>query len=75
MRADSPVLDTGGAPVGRVLSGTLSPMLNEAIGSALVPAAFVCGPLFAEIRGARIPLHPVKPPFVPMGKSANPAHP
>lgn len=69
VRADTPVLDAAGATVGRVLSGTLSPILNEAIGSALVPAAAVVQPLSVEIRGARLPLHLVKPPFVPLKKS------
>ena len=36
VRADTPVIDAAGATVGRVLSGTLSPILNEAIGSAPV---------------------------------------
>jgi aminomethyltransferase len=31
VRAETPVLEAGGAPVGRVVSGTLSPLLNEAI--------------------------------------------
>jgi len=70
IRADSPVFDAGGATVGRVLSGTLSPMLNESIGSALIqggdlPAA---GQLWAEVRGAKIELRLVKPPFVPLKK-------
>jgi aminomethyltransferase len=66
VRADTPVLGPDGAPVGRVLSGTLSPLLNEAIGSALLPAAQAAGPLAVDIRGARIALLPVKPPFVPL---------
>ncbi|MBI5691767.1 MAG: glycine cleavage system aminomethyltransferase GcvT [Verrucomicrobia bacterium] len=69
VRADTPVLDATGAAVGRVLSGTLSPILNEAIGSALVPAASASQPLAVDIRGARVPLHVVKPPFVPLKKS------
>ncbi len=67
VRADTPVLDAAGTPVGRVLSGTLSPILNEAIGSALVPAA--AQDLAVDIRGAKLPLQPVKPPFVPLKKS------
>jgi aminomethyltransferase len=58
--------DGGGA--GRVLSGTLSPILNEAIGSALVPAPLADGLLTAEIRGETIPLRRVQPPFVPLKK-------
>lgn len=68
VRADTPVLDAGGAAIGRVLSGTLSPVLNEAIGSALIPLAAAAGPLTADIRGTRLNLHLVKPPFVPLKK-------
>ena len=65
VRADTAVLvRDGGAPVGRVLSGTLSPMLNEAIGSALVDVASLASPLEVDIRGTRIALQLVKPPFV-----------
>ncbi len=66
VRADTPVTGPGGAPAGRVLSGTLSPILNEAIGSALVPAEAASGPLAVDIRGTAIALQPVKPPFVPL---------
>jgi aminomethyltransferase len=68
VRSGSPVVTPGGAPPGRVLSGTLSPILNEAIGSALVPAAAVAGPLSVGIRGESVPLILVKPPFVELGK-------
>lgn len=64
VRAETHVLDAAGAVVGRVLSGTLSPMLNEAIGSALVTTAAAAQPLAVDIRGAKIGLHRVKPPFV-----------
>jgi aminomethyltransferase len=70
VRADAEVLDETGLVVGRVLSGTLSPMLNEAIGSALVPAELVTQPLAVNIRGTRITLHLVKPPFVELKKSS-----
>jgi len=69
VRAEAAVLSQEGEPVGRVLSGTLSPILNEAIGSALVDAAAAGTPLVAEIRGARLPLIRVKPPFVELRKS------
>lgn len=69
VRADTPVLDETGAQVGRVLSGTLSPILNEAIGSALVPAA-TTGSLAVDIRGAKVNLHLVKPPFVTLKKAS-----
>ena len=70
VRADAPVLGADGATVGRVVSGTLSPMLNEAIGSALVTAAAAAQPLAVDIRGAKLNLHLVKPPFVELKKSS-----
>jgi aminomethyltransferase len=69
VRADTPVLDAAGTGVGRVLSGTLSPLLNEAIGSALVDAAAATAPLAVDIRGTKLALHLVKPPFVELRKS------
>jgi aminomethyltransferase len=65
VRAGSPVNGFAGE-VGRVVSGTLSPILNEAIGSALVTAASVTQALSVDIRGVKIPLQLVKPPFVPL---------
>jgi aminomethyltransferase len=55
--------------VGRVLSGTLSPVLNEAIGSALVDSVSAGEPLAVDIRGTKLNLHLVKPPFVSLKKS------
>jgi aminomethyltransferase len=52
-----------------VLSGTLSPLLNEAIGSALVTTAAAAAPLSVDIRGTLLQLHLVKPPFVQLKKS------
>jgi aminomethyltransferase len=68
IRPETPVLGANGSIVGRVLSGTLSPMLNEAIGSALVEAAEALKPLHADVRGTLIELHPVKPPFIELPK-------
>jgi len=71
VRPESQVL-ADGRPVGRVLSGTLSPVLNEAIGSALVDAraaaAVTNTPLSVDLRGQRVVLHPARPPFVPLPK-------
>jgi aminomethyltransferase len=69
VRADTPVLGPDGTPVGRVLSGTLSPLLNEAIGSALVPAALANQPLAVDIRGTKLTLQVVTPPFVELKKA------
>lgn len=69
VRAETPVLDAAGATVGRVLSGTLSPILNEAIGSALVDSAAAKTQLAVDIRGTKLNLQLVKPPFVTLKKS------
>jgi aminomethyltransferase len=68
VRGGSPVLGATGE-VGRVVSGTLSPILNEAIGSALVEARAVAEPLTVDIRGAKIGLQLVNPPFVALRRS------
>jgi aminomethyltransferase len=52
-----------------VVSGTLSPLLNEAIGSALVDAAAAQGQLAVDVRGTKLNLQLVKPPFVPLKKN------
>jgi aminomethyltransferase len=66
VRSETPILGPAGSPVGRVLSGTLSPILNEAIGSALIDASAVKTSLAVDIRGARIPLQITKAPFIPL---------
>jgi aminomethyltransferase len=69
VRAGAAVLDASGAEVGQVLSGTLSPIINEAIGSALVTAAAAKETLAVDIRGTKLNLQLVKPPFVPLKKN------
>ena len=69
VRAETPVLNAAGATVGIVVSGTLSPIINEAIGSALVDAPAAKEPLQVDIRGTKLNLQLVKPPFVPLKKS------
>ena len=69
VRAETPVLNAAGDPVGRVVSGTLSPIINEAIGSALVEATVVKESLTVDIRGTLLNLQLVKPPFVPLKKN------
>ncbi|RFC45339.1 MAG: aminomethyltransferase [Verrucomicrobia bacterium] len=70
VRADTPVLGADGSVVGKVVSGTLSPILNEAIGSALVATAAAAAPLAVDIRGTKLNLQLVKPPFVELKKSS-----
>jgi len=67
VRPESAVSAESGT-VGTVLSGTLSPILNEAIGTALIPAGSVGASLWADIRGTRVPLRVVSPPLVPLPK-------
>jgi glycine cleavage system T protein (aminomethyltransferase) len=69
-RAGTQVLALPDRPVGSVLSGTLSPLLNVAIGSAIVGASYTAKPLAVEIRGEKIPLQLVKPPFVQLKASS-----
>ena len=71
VRSGAAVLSGEGQTVGEVLSGTLSPLLGEAIGSALVPKRLAkADDLTVEIRGAKITLQLVKPPFVDLKKSS-----
>src|SRR5690606_4889345 len=62
VRADSVVSSPDGE-AGVVLSGTLSPQLNEAVGTALLRKDSLKSPLTVEIRGQSFPLEIVKPPF------------
>ena len=63
-RQGTPVF-AGDTKVGEVLSGTLSPVLNKPIGTALVAAgALAKGGLTVDIRGNRIPLEVAAEPFV-----------
>ena len=59
------VLDGDGREVGKVLSGTLSPMINQPIGSALVPTAMAKpgSELYVDIRGKLLPIQVAKPPL------------
>ncbi|MGF1484590.1 MAG: glycine cleavage system aminomethyltransferase GcvT [Opitutales bacterium] len=65
-RAGDAVFDRaeGGEPVGRVLSGTQSPVLNRPIGSAAIAARSVeTSGLCVEIRNRRYPLFLARPPL------------
>jgi aminomethyltransferase len=69
VRAGTPVTTAHAVTVGTVLSGTLSPVLNEAIGSAIVGATAAVHELAVDIRGTQIPLKLVKPPFIELKKN------
>ncbi|MCD8483917.1 MAG: glycine cleavage system aminomethyltransferase GcvT [Verrucomicrobia bacterium] len=61
-REGTPILDQSGRQVGRVLSGSLSPILGQAIGSALIDAS-VGQDLYVDLRGNKIALVVAKPPL------------
>jgi aminomethyltransferase len=69
VRAGTPVTTANAVTVGTVLSGTLSPVLNEAIGSAIVGATAAMHELAVDIRGTQIPLKLIKPPFIELKKT------
>ena len=69
IRAESLIYSADGQNCGHVLSGTLSPILNEAIGSAYIVKALATEPLYVDVRGTKLNLQLVKPPFVPLKKS------
>jgi aminomethyltransferase len=62
-REGTPVLDASGEAVGQVLSGTLSPVLNCPIGSAIVRTEAKDAPLFVDLRGNQLALQVAKPPL------------
>jgi len=62
-REGTPVIDGAGEEVGQVLSGTLSPMLNCPIGSAIVRTDAKDAPLFVDLRGNQLALQVAKPPL------------
>jgi aminomethyltransferase len=57
----------GETPIGTVTSGTMSPSLEQAIGTAFVPRAHTkIGSQFAiEVRNKAVPAEVVRAPFVP----------
>lgn len=65
-RPDAEIV-SGGQVVGKVVSGTFSPILNEAIGSALVASEYASsGELAVDMRGKNLPISVCRPPFVPL---------
>jgi len=62
-REGTPIVNVSGEAVGQVLSGTLSPMLNCPIGSAIVRTEAKDAPLFVDLRGNVLPLQIAKPPL------------
>ncbi len=62
-REGTEVIDVCGRPVGKVLSGTLSPMLGSPIGSALIAADYRAEQIFVDLRGNRSILNVTNPPL------------
>ncbi|MEX0321242.1 MAG: glycine cleavage system aminomethyltransferase GcvT [Puniceicoccaceae bacterium] len=64
-RQGTEVFDADGHKVGKVLSGTQSPILGKPIGSAIVPIAMAKSgaDLFVDIRGKQFPIELAKPPL------------
>ena len=63
IRSGTAVLENG-EPVGKVVSGTFSPVLNEAIGSALIDAPSLKAELSVDMRGKNMRLFHAKPPLI-----------
>lgn len=62
-REGTAVVNEAGETVGKVLSGTLSPLLGSPIGSAIVKAEHKDSPLSVDLRGNHIALDVAKPPL------------
>lgn len=62
-REGAAVINDSGDQVGRVLSGTLSPMTGSPIGSALISAEMLEGALYVDLRGNQQALERAKPPL------------
>ena len=62
-REGTEIINAAGEPVGKVLSGTLSPMLGSPIGSALITIEAMQNQLFVDLRGNRSALKIKKPPL------------
>lgn len=64
-RQGTTVVTAEGTAVGEVLSGTLSPILDQAIGSAKIKVKTLEAesPLFVELRGKQIPIKLTRPPL------------
>jgi aminomethyltransferase len=67
IRAHAPLVDDQGRQVGEVTSGTISPTLGHPVMLAYLPAELAKSdaPLFAQVRGKRLPVARKALPFVP----------
>ena len=67
VREGTPLQDEAGRTVGRVTSGTSSPTLKQPVAMGYVEAALAAPdtPLWAEVRGRRLPMRVARLPFAP----------
>ena len=67
VREGAPLLDAEGRRVGQVTSGTVGPSVGQPIAMGYVETALaaVGTPLFAEVRGKRVPMQVTAMPFAP----------
>lgn len=63
-REGAPIVDEQGRPVGTVTSGGFGPSVNGPVAMGYVAIPKLDSPLFAEVRGKRIPLQRQNGPFV-----------
>ncbi|MGJ8637960.1 MAG: glycine cleavage system aminomethyltransferase GcvT [Opitutaceae bacterium] len=62
-REGTPVNNEAGEAIGKVLSGTLSPMINQPIGSVIVNSDHLDKPLYVDLRGNQLQLQIAKAPL------------
>lgn len=65
VRAGAPLLDEAGTDIGVVTSGGYGPTVESGVALGLVSVAAANGPIFANVRGKKIPMQKAKLPFVP----------
>ncbi|MEP1208665.1 MAG: glycine cleavage system aminomethyltransferase GcvT [Rhizobiaceae bacterium] len=65
VRGETVLVDEAGNEIGTVTSGGFGPSLEGPMAMALVNVDAADAPIFADMRGKKIPMTRVKPPFVP----------
>jgi aminomethyltransferase len=65
VRAGTPLINEAGEEIGQVTSGGFGPTLDAPMALGLIAVGAADAPIFADMRGKRIPMKRSKPPFVP----------
>jgi aminomethyltransferase len=65
VRGETALVDEEGDVIGEVTSGGFGPTLKGPMAMALVDLRAADSPIFADMRGKKIPMKRVKPPFIP----------